>query len=473
MRLALLKSTHSSYDSDTWVKYESLYRGGKDFRANIGMFLHRNPLEAEDTFRQRKAESAYRSYVGPIVDYFSSQLMAAPLTVRCNNADGSDVESLDQFYSEFKEDADGSGTDLVDLARDAFRTALIKGSAWLLVSMPQSPDRVATLADWRARGLGRARVELIQPNNVLDWERGEDGELDWVLTYSESTPRAKLSDDRGKLLSTWRYYDRTSVETFERRWDPRVDRSDPEQDVPSIGKIDHGFSRVPLVQLNLPRGLWLLNRVAEAQIEHFRLSAGLTWAIRRTCYAMPVFKMTGGNAGEGPVMGSGQFLVIGTDDDVTWLSPPSAPFQVIADEAKSQKDEIYRVANQMANGVDNNAAAVGRSAQSKHADSASTEVCLLAYGAVVREALEKIYDTVSDGRGDQVRWRIGGLDRFNLNDPLSVVESAVKAQDLNVPSATFKKELLIHTADALMPSLTQDKKDAIRSEISMGIDGQS
>ena len=177
----------------------------------------------------------------------------------------------------------------------------------------------------------------------------------------------------------------------------------------------------------------------------------------------------GGAAGGGPAMGAGYAMVIGENDDLIWAAPPSAPFAVISDEAKAQKDEIYRVAQQMAQGVDNNAAAIGRSAQSKHADTSSTEICLVAYGAVVREALEKVYDLIAEGRGDSVKFRVGGLDRFNLTDPTSAVENALSAKTLDVPSLTFKKELMMHTTEALMPSLSQDKKDAIRKEIEAGV----
>lgn len=471
MKLGQLRSVHPSYDADTWVRYEALYRGGKDFRAHVTKFLNQNLAEPDDRFQRRVKEASYRSYVGPIVDYFASQLMAAPLTIRCCDEQGDEVETVDDFYSEFKEDADGHGTDLVDLGRTVFRSALIKGSAWVMATLPKRAN-VLSKADWEARGLGQARVAKVESDNILDWEYGEDGELAWVLTYDECRPRESLSESRGKIRGTWRLYDRENVETFQLTWAPGTDYIDENTEVRSVGVEPHNFPRVPFVRVELPRGLWLMNRVAEAQVAHFRLTAGLLWAINQTCYAMPVFKMQGGAAGGGPAMGTGYAIVIGQDDDLTWAAPPSAPFAVISDEAKAQKDEIYRVAQQMAQGVDNNAAAIGRSAQSKHADTSSTEICLVAYGAVVREALEKVYDLIAEGRGDALKFRVGGLDRFNLTDPTSAVENALSAKTLDVPSLTFKKELMMHTTEALMPSLSQDKKDAIRKEIEEGVERQ-
>ena len=352
MKLTNLRAVHPSYDAETWVRYEALYRGGKDFRAHVGKFLNKNLAEPEDRFRRRVQEASYRSYVGPIVDYFASQLMAAPLTIRCCDVEsGDEVEQPDDFYSEFKEDADGAGTDLVDLGRTVFRSALIKGSAWVMAALPPGARAASSLAEHRERGLGQARIAKVEADNVLDWEYGDDGELAWVLTYDESRPRAGIADGRGKIRGTWRLYDRANVETFRLTWDPATSHVDENTDVPSVSIEPHNFPRVPFVRVELPRGLWLMNRVAEAQVAHFRLTAGLLWAINQTCYAMPVFKMAGGSAGPGPTMGTGYAMVIGENDDLTWAAPPSAPFAVISDEAKSQKDEIYRVAQQMAQGA--------------------------------------------------------------------------------------------------------------------------
>lgn len=473
MKLGLLRQTNPAYDAETWVRYEALYRGGKDFKANAGKFLLQNRGEPPDVYQARLREASYRSYVGPIVDYFASQLMAAPMTIRCTDrATNDELEETDEFYSSFKEDVDGQGTDLIDLARNAFRTALVKGACWFVAALP-SKDGVEPVnqAEYQERGLGDAKAGKLEPENVLDWECDESGSLLWVMTYEESRPRASVAASRAKIHGVWRIFDTKNVTVYERDWEERDGPGEDDVLMYPVSEEPHGFNRVPLIRVELPRGLWLMNRVADAQVEHFRLSAGLGWAIRRTCYAMPVFRM-GSSVGPEPVMGSGYFLKVGEKDSVDWVAPPAQAFTVISDEMKAQKDEIYRVAQQMAQGVDNSAASVGRSADSKRADASSTEVCLVAYGAVVREALEKLYDLVAEGRGDAIKFHVGGLDKFNLADPTVAVDNAVSASGLDVPSETFNKELLMHTADALLPGLAQETKDAIRKEIEAGIKEQ-
>jgi len=471
MQYGQLKATHPSYDAETWCDYDALYRGGKTFRARIGRFVCQNPNEPNELYAQRKREASYRSYVGPIVDYFAAMLMSAPLEIRAMSQSGEAVEP-DEFYAKLKEDVDGVGTDLVDFSRSSFRSCLTKRACWWLASLPANQGRAPkTRAEWEDRQLGDAKLAKLEPECVLDWEHDEAGHLLWAIVYEESAPRLSPFASRSAVRMVWRIYDRQNVTTFEKVYDKTRDPSlTDETEIPQVSSVPHGFDRVPLVRVEVPDGLWLLDRVADAQREHFRLSSGLGWAIRRTCYAMPVFKMgDGDNGGPRAPMGVGFYILIGQNDSMEWAAPPAQPYDVVSAEVKAQKDEIYRVAQQMAQGVENNAAAIGRSGESKLADASATEVCLKAYGAVIREAIEKALDLVAEGRKDGIKFSVTGLDKFSLGDAKATVENATKATALNIPSRTLKQELFMSVAEALLPGADQMKKDAIRKEIESGV----
>jgi len=476
MKLGLLSAQNCDYDVKTWRDYEALYRGGRDFRRRVRQFLAQNQNEPEAQYDRRCNDARYLCYVGPIVDYFASQLMAAPMTVHATNGVDPDVIEADPFYASFKEDVDGLGTDLVDFAREGFRQALIKQWCWWLVSMPSDGGRAPkSLAEWESRGLGRAVLRFLDAERVVDWELDEVGELLWAITFDESHPRSSPAASRSLTKLTFRIYDRAQVHTFEKVFDPKETQLKEDDEIPLKSSEAHGFERVPLVRVMTPHGLWLLNRVADAQVAHFQVSSGLKWAIRTTCYAMPVFRLEEDTQANRSPLGAGYYLKIGTNENVDWLSPPAESFGVIADKEKSLKDEIYRVAQQMAAGVDNNAAAVGRSAESKIADSSATEVCLKAYGAIIREAIDKVYALVIEGRRekDKLKISVSGLDRFSLADAAITVGNTEKAKALEIPSATFTKELYAQVAESLLPSLDQEKKDAIRAEIAEGVDAEA
>lgn len=473
-----LDQKHPDYDADTWDRYWALYKGGKTFRANVAKFLPKNELEPEKTYGLRKRAACYRSYVGPVVDYFAAALFTSAPIARAKDSKGEPVADVDQFYSDWKEDADGNGCDFHDFLRARFRDMLVRERAWWLVEMPADPEwealpeEMRDRADWRKRGLDRACLRALKAQDVFDWECDDRGRILWAITFSRTTARKSPTAGRNRVRDEWTVYDETHVETFAIEYAANKKPSEND-DIPSEGRREHGFKRTPLVPMPAPDGLWLLDRVHDAQVEHFNLSSGLGWAIRRTCYAMPVFAIR--DRKHPPEMGTGYYLMIGENDKMEWAAPPSAPFDTIATEVKSQKDEIYRVAQQMALGVENNAAAVGRSADSKTADASATMTCLHAYAAPVRQAAEFTYELLSEGRGesDEYRWSIEGLDKFNLADAALAVANATQANMLDIPSRTFKRELHKNTADALLPGIDQKTRDIIHKEIEKGVEAES
>jgi hypothetical protein len=496
MKTALLDARHPSYAPDVWARYDALYRGGDAFRQHVEYFLPQRAMEPLEVYLKRKTEAYYTGYVGPIVDWFAAKLTSGALVARARKdaAVAGESQTLvdpDPWYAAWKEDVDGAGTDLVDFMRARFTSACVKGRAWWCVEKPDDGEHPpANRAEWEHRQLGDVSIYPIDNDQVLDMEADARGELNWAIVHSLETPREDpRQHERGIVHETWRIYDRETVDTYELRYRPGQDTR-PEV-ATHVGRKVHGFSRVPLVRIGFVgtktvkvrmglqtktiagaelEGFWLLNRLADAQTAHFRNSAAFDWNIKNTCYAMPVFKIA--DAEKPPVMGAGYYIMIGTTEEVAWIGPPTAHLSVMSERCDKLQQEIYRVANQLAQGVDNNAAAVGRSGLSKKADASSTEVVLRVYGALVREAIERTYDLVAEGRGDSVAWSIEGFEQFAAADAPTVVAAAIQAQALGIHSVTARKELEMRALDALLPNADQPTKDKMRAEVDTGIDAE-
>jgi hypothetical protein len=475
MLRSTLQQTHDSYDADLWADYDALYAGGKKFFARIGRFLHQNPVEPSAVYASRKKEANYRCYLGGIIDYFASFLFGSSLIMRAKR-DGKDIKP-DPFYAAFKEDCDGDDNDIHLFLRLRVIEALTKRCAWWLVEMPPAPpdgdpaaEKPTSLAEWKDKGLDKGRVRAISADQLLDWEVDDDGHLVWAIVLSVKVVRPKPTDLREMVIERYDVYDRETVERFELVYDKRK-RPAKNIDVPSKGKRPHGFSRVPLVSVDCGEALWLANRVASPQLEHFRLSCAQGWGIRRTCYAMPVFNLE--DQTKPPVMGAGYYIMLGLKEKMEWGSPPATPYEAIATEVKSQKDEIYRVVHQMAMGVDNNAAAVGRSAESKEIDSAAVRVVLEALGKIVRESVERTYDLLSEARGDDHEWAVSGLDNFANASLSDLVAAALGITTVDIPSPTFHREWAKRLAGAAVPDVDQSVKDTIAKEIDANITDES
>lgn len=467
-----LAITNPEHDRDTIADYRALYAGGKKFRARITNFLPQNELEPNATYALRCREASYRSYAGPIVDYFAAFLLSSGFVPRAKDDGGETLSDPDKSYAAFAENCDGNGTDLDAFLRDRAADALVARCAWWRVEMPSDGgDKPKDRAEWEARGLGNATVTDVDPCEVLDWSYDAAGELEWVTTYTCTRAKRDPRAPQNKTRHEWRIYDRTVCETYAVELDPGAALPD---DIPLAEKYTHGFSHVPLVCLDVGEAFWVLNRIASAQIEHFRLSAGLGWAIRRTCYAMPVFSIEADGDGQykPPKMGPGYYLVIGPNDKMTWAAPPAESFDITRQEISSQKDEIFRMVHQMALGVENNAATVGRSGESKLADAEAIRVILTSLGSLMRCAIEKTFALVSDGRKDPHTWGVEGLDAFDDIDAAPLAEAAMAADPLDIPSPTYHKEIKTRVALALVASADQKTKDKIRDEIDKGVETQ-
>lgn len=484
MKLSTLTAKHPTYDADTWRRYDALYRGGEAFRARIQDFLPRNPSEPAEVYAARQAEAHFTGYAGPICDWFAAKLCSASMVVRSSG--GAD----DDFYAQWKEDVDGAGTDLIDFIRTRFTAALVKGRAWWRVELPDDDAPApATRAQWEQRGLGNATLVDVDNEQVLDFETDARGALLWAIVHSYETPRDNPHADRATVRERWQIIDREQIET----WGVDYALTEPRpEDAKLISAKPHGFQRVPLVRLGFVgtrgvkvksggrrllsldsgslEGFWLMRRLADPQVAHFRNSAALDWSIKRTCYAMPIFKLEDDE--RPPTMGIGYYIKIGVNESAEWIAPPTAHLTVLADRCEHLQQEVYRVANQMAQGVNNNAAAVGRSGESKQADAQSTEVVLRVYGALCREAIEATYSLLSEGRGEQTEWSIEGFDVFSVGDAQGAIAAIQSVETLSIPSVTLRRELFYKAGDVLLPNADQPTKDAIRNEINEGVAAQ-
>ncbi|MDI3282124.1 hypothetical protein [Polyangium sp. 15x6] len=444
-------------------KYQALYQGGRLFRDLIGVFLPKNEYETPQVYAIRQRDASYRSYVGPIIDFYASQLFSAPYAIRATR--GEEQVELDDYYALLKEDIDTQGTDLTTFFKSRFTQALVKGVSYWVAEFPMDggPEPV-TRDEWVARGLDRARLCPVDADAVHDWECDPTtGDYAWVKTFSHRFFRPSPAAET-LCIDTWTIYDAEGVEVYELRYDPKK-RPKGDTEVPLVASYPHGFPRVPILSLRMPEGLWLLDRAADAQVEHFRLSAALGWSLRRSAYAMGVFKLK--DAQHPPQLGAGFGILLGQDDSFEFAEPAGSSMTVLRDEISSQKDEIYRVSQQMAMSVDNNASALGRSGLSKMADSSAQEICLRGYATLVKEAIERTFELLSDARGDvDTKFSIEGMSQFNVVDATTLVANAQAAKALGIPSPTFHKELNYRVAEALLPMDVQQKtKDDIRREI--------
>jgi hypothetical protein len=329
--------------------------------------------------------------------------------------------------------------------------------------MPRADEVPATREQWEAMGLGRARLSPIDASDVLDWELDDDGAYAWIKTRSAVTRRSSPSAPL-MVVETYRVYTATTVTVYRTTHEPRK-RPRHDHVVPAIDQYDHGFARVPVTRLCLPDGLWLVDRAADSQIEHFRLGAALSHILQKSAHPTLVFNLRDQDSIPRHLPGEG--IVMGADESASWIAAPSGSADALAKQIGAKRDEIYRVSQQMALSIDNSSASLGRSGLSKMADKDATEVCLRGYATFVREAIEATYELVSDARGDDdVTFSVEGMSEFSSVDMAALVETAQMALSLGIASTTLHRELALRISLGLLPNgVAQEQRTAIRDEI--------
>ena len=469
-----LNQRNPAYNESRQRELRGLYEGGEALEKLYPTLLPRRDREREQRYTVRLKEAQYRNYLGPIIDYFASMLFVSRTVSKATTGDDEKpVEDPGEFWTLFREDCDRGGTDLDDLFKRTLTDAMASdiGVGWLRAHQPAKGDaEVTNAADFEALGLGACWLEHIDQLAVLDWDTGDDGRLLWAVTHKCEAKRQGIAGDRKLITETWEYLTPEEVATYSITYESDK-KPEKEQEIPRVGApVPHDFGRVPLICLELPPALRVGNRLRSPQLAHFRKTNALAWSLAATCYATREFFVGDVDAYQKQVSGPGYELVFHKDDRAEWSAPPAEHFAALDTEIKAEKDEIFRIAHQMALGVENNAAAVGRSAESKASDLESTRVVLVAFSRIVRETIEYTLDLISRARGEEFTWSVEGLDDFAALDAAAFGENLKLLKDagVTVPSKTYAIEINKRVAELQLPHLDENTKTTIREEIKVG-----
>lgn len=461
-----------------WQDYRLAYRGGFEFLAAAGQnaiashanaggtiaqiaaqstgrvsrrFLWQLDGEPHEKYQSRWQRASYTNYMAAVIDYFRHWLYSQPPQIR-------PVEQKDnpEWWAPFYENANGGGMSLIDMGRESFLDALLyRRSGWLI----GKGDEVA----------GTDGGVILTPYSGLeinDWQCSPTGELEWVTLCKEQTLRA-FPDDRVRVrLIT--YVDRLAWHAWELRSD-----AEGNDKATYLGGQEHGLDAVPFVMREIPHGLWVADKLFAPCMSLFNRTAMLEYGEHMGCYLQAYMRTHEGRNAESRVLGDGILLNLRaaqegrSQEEFGWIAPDISAFSHLAERLRQDRDEIYRVAHQMAAAVDSQAqTAVARSGVSKAEDRRSTEIILAGYGRYELRALVQTANLISKVHGDGIEWVGDGFENFQTSTLDEELQIAALAQAFNVKSQTFNVELqkMIATGRVL-PHLDEATKQKIETEI--------
>ena len=438
------------------LMYKDLYLGGEQFKSNASSYLVRRHKEPNDIYFERLNRVFYENYIGSIIDWYTATLFRREPVIQFFG----DNDAGRVFFNSFVQNCDRRGTTLTDFYRAQLTEALVYGKSYIAVDFPKPEGPAYSRAQEDAAGLSRAYLVDYTAEEVINWSYDEHGVLEWIVIRTSGLKQATVQDEHWRRQTRWLYYDRETFELYASEGDPAGGHKSPEL----LSAGPHALAaqkRVPVFELGVSHGLWLMNKAALLQVEHFNKSNGLGWALTMGLFATPVIYSDREFA---QIVGESYFIQLGPQDRFGWAEPPGNVYQVAADNLVRLQDEIYRVCymnNQFSGKVGGGA----KSGLSKAWDFSVTEEILRAYGDVAKGSMCGVLNAISQARQDELEIDVSGVDDFDIQDLSSELKDAQSLLALQIPSETLKLQLYKRVAMKFFSDSRQDIKTKIAEEI--------
>lgn len=481
------------WDGPYWRRCRALYAGGKRLLRDREVLRDVFPPhlnEKPHVYEERCKRAYYIPYAGEVIDMITSALFSEDIAME------SEPEA-DAWYDEWAKDVSppgGSKQTLQAFLREQLCTALICKRAWTLIDLPTIDDVVqeamyaakalptsgappGSLAEQESLGMLDAYACSLDPECVWDWECDRDGRLLWVLIHYISIPRAGIEVARDTVIERWMYYTSTTWQRFEITYKKTNPPMEPTE-IPQTGSGTHSFGQVPVVRLDLPEGLWAMGKIESIAVAHLNKRNALSWAQFKSLFPV-LAHFAGAPDPMNPVTedpdralnqtyGQGYVAQFGEKDKLEYVGPDSAPYAVAAQDLKDLRDELHRVVHQMAQSVDNSAAALQRSAESKTVDTAATAIVLRELGKYVRDHAIDMHEMAQVGRQDTTpsTWSAQGMDGYQDASVDTVVAQAQILELVSIPSATFQQEYKFQLARKVLgDSVDEEVLETIKKDL--------
>jgi hypothetical protein len=435
-----------------WRKYRDLYAGGEQMRENAFEYLIRRHKEPNEIYAERLSRVFYENYIGSIIDWYAATLMRREAALLF---DGSD-DAAKAFYNAFADDCDLKGTSIAEFFRQRIVQTLVQGRSYIVVDFPRTPGAANNRAEEDAAGRSRAYLVDYSPEELINWSYDDRGGLDWAVIRTSSLRKSKITESEWTRETRWIHYNRQNYQVYQQL---------ENKEVRLVDEGLHGLAgqnRVPIFPLQVTEGLWLMNKAALLQLEHFNKSNALSWALTMGLFASPVIYS---DREWNQIVGDSYFIQLAPGDRFGWTEPEGKVYQIAADNLVQLKDEIYRVCYLISHAAGSSSSSQHQSGASKQRDFSITQEVLRAYGDAVKETMKQVLRAIAAARQDNISIDVSGLDEFDIADFSNELDDARKLLTLGIESDTLKKQVFKKLAFKFLSDVRQEIKTQIAQEI--------
>jgi hypothetical protein len=438
-----------------WRMYRDLYAGGHELKIRAAEYLLRRQKEPLDVYGERLERVFYENHIGSIVDWYASTLFRREPSLQVEGG----LETGRKFMSRFADDCDMRGTRLSSFFRRCLIDSMVTGKSHVLIDFPQAPATPSNRAEEDAAGVSRAYLVRYQAEDLINWSVDDRGDYEWVVLRQTNRRQPKAEIPEIIEETYWHYYDKAQYRTYR-----RMEGGEHPGNIELVAEGTHALvrqKRVPLFDLRLSEGLWLLNKAGHLQLEHFNKSNALSWAITMGLFAMPVIYS---DREWNQIVGESYYIQLGPADKFGWTEPDGKVYQIAADNLQTLKEEIYRVCY-LSQASGERQGGHMQSAASKQLDFTITQEVLRGYGTAVKDCIQRVVATISEAREDGLTIGVSGLDEIDISDFALELQDAKNLLELGIQSQALKREIYRRVAFKYLNDARQETKDQIAREI--------
>lgn len=497
VKYSLLNTKHPEYCECKLLKNHCLYWAGEELRNNIRMFLPQQQFENALNYKNRLENASYKNFFASIINSYVSELFSKTIScIPAADADdpttpGENIDNEEDFYYQFSKNADLKGNSFTTVLEEILTEALVHNKAYVFIDFPKPEIEPKNLLEEEKLGISRAYIYTLPTEVVIDWEKDDEGEFTFVVIKTEYCKRKSLLDQRKTKFIRFKVWTKTEDVV---KWqiyeiEVKVDK-EPKKDeeVPLIDEGIASFDDIPIIELEIDSKLAIGDLISDNCVEYFQRYSALVFAEARNLFSIPVYHQSAEydgasinsttedvNRGEKSArqMRSKGFAVVAEKDKIEFAEPEGKAYEIVDNQLKELKDEIYKITHIMANSLTGTTKASNQSGLSKLMDNRSKTIVLEAFGELMKDFSTKIYNMISEFRKEDIMWSCLGMDSFNLTlDRDQLLKEAIAFGQMDVPkySKTAKKLFLTQICTQFLDYLTPNEQLIIKQEISEAVD---
>lgn len=483
-----LSQEHPDYTfyKEVWEHISVLYEGGARIRESVlrgGQFLVKNPKELPEVFNVRQQRFSYTNLLGNVIGWYISELFKQPPQLVKKKA-GSEGDAalklpteIEDFAEAFEKDCDRAGKSFNDFMHDVAEAALLYRSAYVLVDLPSPDAGIApgplSLQAQKDAGMLDPYLVLYTPSNVINWATDAYGNLTWCVIYVRVQETEFLTEPR--TMDYWYYFDREQVVLYERQVKSTATGTAIAGNGDEFATLAPGYprphamsdkARVPVWKVELPKGLWLGNRVFLPLVNHLNQDNALDFGLMQANLPQLVIEDgTNGSYEEPVTISAVGYHHIPNGGSMKFLEPEGKAYVASQARIDHLEERIYKACYLLDQARTNKSTPTAQSGVSKQLDKTPSRAALSGIGDVLRPGQQNIYrDVLTIAGYDTIEPDVRGFD-FSDRATAEDMDLLEKATVVPVNSETFERELAKKNVRAALPDLNPETFKIIDEEI--------